>query len=79
MGYCAQALRWGWTPAVRRVREQYRRAIGIHAVQRRLWDERLAALWRMLIMLPLTILAAIARVVTYPLALLSGNITWSQN
>lgn len=64
---------------MRRVREQYSRAIRIHAAQRRLWDARMATLWRMLTMGPLTMLAAIARVATYPLALLSGNITWSQS
>ena len=37
----AQAERWGWTPAVCRVREQYRRAIRVHrAQQRRFWRQK---------------------------------------
>ncbi len=37
----SQAERWGWTPAVRRVREQYRCAIRVHrAQQRRFWRQK---------------------------------------
>ena len=46
-----QAERWGWTPAVRRVREQYRRAIRVHRAQqhrfwRQKWIARFVAAWR---------------------------------
>ena len=63
-----QAERWGWTPAVRRVREQYRRAIRVHrAQQRRFWRQkwiaRIVWVWRATVGLFAQVSSSEARVV----------------
>lgn len=66
-----EAERWGWGPAVARVRRQYGRAIRIHRRRMAQWTpfSWLAAALR-------AVLAAVAWLATQPLRALSGSITW---
>ena len=66
-----QAERWGWGPAVARVRRQYGRAIRIH--------RRRMASWTPLSWLAGVlqgVLGALAWLAAQPLQALSGSVTW---
>jgi hypothetical protein len=71
MSATGQAERWGWGPAVARVRRQYGRAIRIHRRRTALWNPLawLAAAAKV-------VLAALAWLVQQPLQALSGSVTW---
>lgn len=67
-----QAERWGWGPAVARVRRQYGRAIRIHRRRMATWTP-----FSSLTTFLKVCLAAGAWLLQQPLRALSGSITWT--